>query len=149
MKQEFRSPGYPAAGSRPPAKPPKGRFDVDLTPEDRALGAIGDSAVVEALGLGAMAINLSPEQHKNLGNFLPSDYLARMDGLSIGTHPYFRRMNVRLGLSARDVVELGRGPMIGLGILDKVGEAGRLGGGIYDMPVEPFAQAVAALEDSE
>jgi len=128
-----------------PADPPKGAFDVDLPP-DRALGAIGDSAVVEAFGLGAMAIDLSPEQKKGLGAYLPGDAQARMSGLSVGAHPYFRALDVRLGSTARGAVAQGTGPMIGLGILDRLGEAGRLGGGIYDMPVAPFAKAVEALQ---
>ena len=128
-----------------PASPPKGKFDVDLT-EDRALGAIGDSAVVDAFGLGAMAIELSPEQKKGLGSYLPKDAKARTSGLSVGAHPYFRTLDVRLGSTARGAVAQGSGPMISLGILDKLGEAGRLGGGIYDMPVDPFAAAMNALE---
>ena len=86
-----------------PADPPKGKFDIDLPPE-RAFGAIGDSAVVEAFGLGVMAINLSPEQHNGLGSYLPEDSEARITGLSIGSHPYFRALDVRLGLTARSVV---------------------------------------------
>lgn len=127
-----------------PATPPVGKFDVDLPP-DRALGAIGDSAVVEGFGLGAMAINLSPAQHDGLGSYLPDDSEARLSGLSIGSHPYFRTLDVNLGLTARSVTDLNSGPMIGLGILDKEGKKGRLGGGIYDMPVVPFAAAMDEL----
>ncbi|NVO58447.1 DUF1116 domain-containing protein [Rhodobacteraceae bacterium B1Z28] len=127
------------------ADPPKGKFVVDL-PQDRALGAIGDSAVVEAFALGAMAIELSPEQKKGLGAFLPDNARTRSTGLSVGTHPYFRTLDIRLGTTARGAVAEGSGPVIGLGILDKLGEAGRLGGGIYDMPVTPFSAAMDALE---
>jgi hypothetical protein len=128
-----------------PAAPPKGKFEVDLPP-DRALGAIGDSAVVEAFGLGAMAIDLSPAQKTALGAYLPGDSPARTTGLSVGTHPYFRSLELRLGSTARGAVAAGAGPVVGLGILDRLGTAGRLGGGIYDMPVAPFAQAMKALE---
>ena len=128
-----------------PAEPPKGRFDVDL-PSDRALGAIGDSAVVEAFGLGAMAIDPSPAQKVALGSYLPGDRRARANGLSVGEHPYFRMLDLRLGSTARGAVAAKAGPIVGLGILDRLGLAGRLGGGIYDMPVAPFAQALGALE---
>ena len=128
------------------AKPPNGRFDIDL-PGERALPAIGDSAVVEGLGLGAMSIQLSPEQEKNLGDFLPADYRRRAQQLMCGTHPGFGDLDCRLGLTARAAVEYGQGPIIGLGILDINGEKGRLGGGIYDMPVTVFADAMVALED--
>jgi len=129
-----------------PATPPRGRFDVDLPPE-RGLPAIGDSAVVEGLGLGAMAIHLSPEQEKNLGDFLPSDYRARAAQLMCGTHPGFGELDCRFGLSARAAFDCGQGPIIGLGILDITGEKGRLGGGVYDMPATVFEAAVAALHD--
>jgi hypothetical protein len=46
--------GLPGHWFTVPAKPPVGTFDVDL-PTDRAMGAIGDSAVVDAFGLGAMS----------------------------------------------------------------------------------------------
>jgi len=49
-------------------------------------------------------------------------------------------------LLARAVGCYGRGPVIGLGILDIDGEKGRLGGGIYDMPITVFDAAVAALD---
>ncbi len=136
--------GLPGRWFTVPATPPKGRFDIDL-PQDRALGAIGDSAVVEAFGLGAMAIELSPGQKQGLGAYLPDDAGARTSGLSVGVHPYFRKLDIRLGSTARGAVAQGSGPVIGLGMLDRLGQAGRLGGGIYDMPVTPFAAALKAL----
>ena len=140
--------GLPGQWFTVDAAPPQGRFDVNL-PADRALGAIGDSAVVEGFGLGAMAINLAPEQRKNLGDFLPENSEARLSKLPVGNHPGFRSLNIQLGLTARSVVELASGPMIGLGILDHAGEMGRLGGGIYDMPITPFTDALAALATLE
>ena len=137
--------GLPGQWFTIPATPPKGKFDVDL-PQDRALGAIGDSAVVEAFGLGAMAIDHSPEQKKGLAAFLPENAEARTSGLSVGAHPYFREMDIKLGSTARGAVKQGSGPVISLGILDRLGEAGRLGGGIFDMPVDPFTAAVQALQ---
>lgn len=136
--------GLPGRWFTTPAHPPSGRFDVDLG-QDRALGAIGDSAVVEAFGLGAMAIQLSPAQQNNFAAYLPDNREARSAALSVGAHPYFRALDVRLGGTARGAVAAGAGPIIGLGILDRLGKAGRLGGGIYDMPVAPFARAMAAL----
>jgi hypothetical protein len=129
-----------------PAEPPKGRFDVEL-PSDRALGAVGDSAVVEAFGLGAMATDPSPAQKAGLGSYMPDDRRARANGLSVGEHPYFRMLDLRLGSTARGAVAAKAGPIVGLGILDRLGLAGRLGGGIYDMPVAPFAQAMDALKN--
>jgi len=137
--------GLPGRWFTVPGAPPKGRFDVDL-PSDRALGAIGDSAVVEAFGLGAMAIDPGSAQKAALGSYMPDDRRARANGLSVGEHPYFRMLDLRLGSTARGAVAAKAGPIVGLGILDRLGLAGRLGGGIYDMPVTPFAQALDALE---
>jgi len=137
--------GFPGQWFTVPADPPKGKFDVDL-PANRALGAIGDSAVVEAFGLGAMAIDLSPKQKKSLSAYLPKDRVARTSGLSVGAHPYFRELDVKLGSTARGAVQVGAGPVIGLGILDRLGKTGRLGGGIYDMPVDPFVTAMNTLK---
>jgi hypothetical protein len=102
--------------------------------------------VVEAFGLGAMATDPSPAQKAGLGSYMPDDRRARANGLSVGEHPYFRMLDVRLGSTARGAVAAKTGPIVGLGILDRMGLAGRLGGGIYDMPVTPFAQALEALE---
>ena len=137
--------GLPKRWFTVPASPPKGKFDIDL-PHDRALGAIGDSAVVEAFGLGAMAIDLSPIQKASLSAFLPANRHERSAGMSVGAHPYFNALNLKLGGTARGAVVAGAGPVVGIGILDRLGEAGRLGAGIYDMPVIPFANALEALE---
>ena len=128
-----------------PAAPPVGTFDVDV-PRDRAMGAVGDSAVVDAFGLGAMTIDRAPEQRRMLGAFLPADSDARLGALSIGGHPYFRKLGTTIGMTARAVHTLGAGPMISLGIVDRAGEAGRLGSGLYDMPPDPFVAALGAME---
>ncbi|MGI9388413.1 MAG: DUF1116 domain-containing protein [Boseongicola sp.] len=117
------------------ADAPQGVFDVDV-PGDRALGAIGDSAVVDAFGLGAMSQTRTADH----------EAFSRSGALSVGSHPYFRALDMRLGSSARGAAALGTGPIISLGIIDRLGEAGRLGGGLYDMPVDPFAEALAALD---
>lgn len=136
--------GLPGQWFTTPASVPNGKFDVDL-PADRALGAIGDSAVVEAFGLGAMATDFNLAHKEGLAAYLPRDAKARTSGLSVAAHPEFRALGVHLGSSARGAVAQGSGPMIGLGILDREGLAGRLGGGLYDMPVDPFASAMRAL----
>jgi len=138
--------GLPGQWFRVPASPPQGRFDVEL-PAARALPAIGDSAVVEMLGLGAMALQFSPAQEKNFAEFLPKDYRERASSLLCGAHPGLGGLECPLGLSARAASAAGKGPLIGLGILDIAGEKGRLGGGIYDVPPAVFDAAVAALDD--
>ena len=128
--------GLPGHWFTVPAKPPVGTFDFDL-PTDRAMGAIGDSAVVDAFGLGAMSGGLSEPDN-------PAALLS--SALSVSEHPYFQHLNIKLGSTARAVVDHGRGPVISLGILDKDGVLGRLGGGLYEMPVSLCAEALEALE---
>jgi len=126
------------------ATAPVGSFDVDVPPS-RAIGAIGDSAVVEGLGLGAMAVRHAPEQLKQFKDYLPANMDSRVNQLLCGEHDAFGSLNQKLGLCARTVVSLGSTPVVALGIIDKLGEKGRLGGGIYEMPDEPFAKAIEAL----
>ncbi len=121
---------FPGRWYTVPATPPEGAFDVDLPPS-RALGTIGDSAVVDAFGLGAMSgVRAEP----------PTSAKSAHD-MSVGEHPYFRGTGLKLGTSAMAVAESGDAPRISLGILDRQGEMGRLGGGLYQMPVMPFKQA--------
>ena len=136
--------GLPGKWFTADAAPPRGRIaGIDA---GRALGAIGDSAVVDAFGLGAMALHLSPEQAKAFEGFVPEDAARRRDSLTIGRPLGFSSLQLKLGISARNVAEVGTTPMVGLGILDSQGLAGRIGGGIYLMPPEVFADAVAALD---
>ncbi len=102
--------------------------------------------MVEALGLGAMAVHLSPPQLELFRDVLPEDAPERRRMLPLGPHPGFHGLDIRLGLSARSVIEAGTGPLVGLGIIDRLGKKGRIGGGIYDMPTSVFAEAMAALE---
>jgi hypothetical protein len=138
--------GLPGRWFTAPATPPIGKLD-DAPPE-RSLPAIGDSAVVEALGLGAMALPLSPVQTANLGPFMPGDFAQRRAAILLGTHPGLRGLDAPMGLSARAVAAQGKAPVIGLGILDRDGEKGRLGAGVFEMPLAPFADAVAALDST-
>ena len=137
--------GLPGQWFTAPASPPNGQIGDGLDPS-RRLGAIGDSAVVEALGLGAMNILGSPEQMKALGAFAPADYQSRIAALRLGVHLDFNVATPPIGIMARTVAAYGAGPMVALGIIDRQGELGRIGGGISDPPQSMFTAAMAALE---
>ena len=136
--------GLPGRWFTAEASPPRGRLSGATI--DRALGAIGDSAVVDAFGLGAMALQLSPEQTKAFEGFLPEDAARRSGCLTVGSHLGFGSLDVRLGVSARHSVQCGTVPMVGLGILDRLGRLGRIGGGVHLMPQGMLAQAVDGLD---
>lgn len=135
--------GLPDRWFTAPAEPPRG--DLGDMPGERALGAIGDSAIVDVAGFGAMAMAYAPAQREQLGRFMPDDGAALPGLLLHRVHPGFDGLGLRSGLSAATVAACGRTPVISLGILDRLGEAGRLGGGIYHMPIEIFTAAAAAL----
>ncbi|MGI9305592.1 MAG: DUF1116 domain-containing protein [Gammaproteobacteria bacterium] len=128
------------------AAAPTGKLDDSTLPQSRALGAIGDSAIIDALGLGAMAMNYAPEQQKNLLQFMPAGGLALPQALLSAVHTGFGELNLKVGTLARTVVDNGRQPVVSLGMLDIEGELGRLGGGIYSPPLSIFSDAVSALQ---
>ena len=136
--------GLPGKWFTAPALPPHGDFDVDL-PQSRALGAIGDSAIVDLLGFGAMAISFSAPQHQNLGHLLPQGGLETGALLTSAIHPAFQPLRLSIGVMCRTCVSENRAPIVSLGILDNEGKAGRLGGGIFQPPKDLFTEAVASL----
>jgi len=115
--------------------------------QPRALGAIGDSALLDAFGAGAMAVTAQSTRQSLLqlcrdsGRSLPQELLPY-------PHPRLRQAAAfRCGLSARRACQLAQTPVISLGVLDRQGERGRLGGGFYFSPLAPFQAALNALEN--
>ena len=139
--------GLPGKWFTAPASPPHGPFDVDL-PQSRALGAIGDSAIVDLLGFGAMAMSFSAPQQQNLGDLLPPDGLNTGALLTSAIHPAFQALGLSIGVLCRTCLSENRVPIVSLGILDNQGEVGRLGGGIYQQPKSLFEKAIASLSES-
>lgn len=117
------------------AEPPAGTLLAGFADADR-LGAIGDSALVDAMGFGAMTAGSLPDPTRPpnaLSALLPTE------------HAGFTRSRIRLGIPARAVVAHATPPDIVLGILDRAGKGGRIGGGVYRPPLDPFTAAIAAL----
>jgi len=107
----------------------------------QALGAIGDSAVVDMLGLGAMT-NLE----RGLAPQLPA-FIGQTDGLAAllyARHPAMARTHPLMVTSAQRAVESGRAPIMSLGVLDKEGRLGRLTGGYYRPPGAIFRRVLDA-----
>lgn len=137
--------GLPGRWFTAPSTPP---LIPDATSHMRvcSLGAIGDSAVVDAFGLGAMALNHSPELAKALHPVFPPAAHELPGRLLMTMHPGFAHSKLQTILAARRAAELDTAPMISLGVLDKWGVEGRLGGGMYQPPARVFAKACAELE---
>lgn len=118
-----------------PAEPPSGGLQSGYGEADR-LGAIGDSALVDALGFGAMTSVSRPE----IG-----EAPAQAADLLPMRHRAFPRSRIHVGIPARNIVRRGSVPGIALGILDRSGRSGRIGGGLYRPPLELFRTATATL----
>lgn len=108
----------------------------------RGLGAIGDSAIVDLLGFGAMCSLRDgpappPEVRAAWGDAWPGALLS-------AEHPAMPRTGPRVVVEAARVVAAGEPPRVSLGVLDRFGERGRLGGGFHRPPLALFRRAVAA-----
>jgi hypothetical protein len=112
-----------------PAQAPRGvRFAG--TDTRTALGAIGDSAVIDFCGLGGQALSAAPQLAAEWSEVLPADALTR------------RREMIDPDTGIVDPERIARGapaPLINLAILDRDGQAGLIGRGVYAPPADLFA----------
>ena len=126
------------------AGPPLGKIRDPHTVET-CVGAFGDSAITEGLGLGAMAQSFCPDMQELHKGFTPDDIFTLPEKLLMVTHPGMPKSCARVGLSVRAIVENRLTPILELGIADKNGVYGGLGAGIYRPPIEPFLEASGLL----
>lgn len=128
------------------AEPPRGPFIAKLPPETRLAGAMGDSAVIDMLGLGGQRLGLAPEPLQLLADYLPmpADSLsARASALLLSPHPRLPA-HWPLGLDATAVAASSFSPLVMLAMLAEDGWGGFVGRGIYQPPVELFERALRA-----
>jgi hypothetical protein len=124
------------------------------TAEDAARD-IGDSAVIECVGLGGMAIAASPAVAGFFGGGA-ADAVARtreMAEICTAASERFKIPSLDfggspVGIDARLVVELDVTPQITTGVLHASSGAGQIGAGVAHQPVAPFADALTALAGS-
>jgi hypothetical protein len=126
--------------AEPPAVQP-GLIAADAIP----LGAIGDSAVVDFLGLGAMTTPAANgDARPAFADILP-DAVAAPRRLLAAAHPGLARVQPRMVIAARRAIEFAQMPVVSLGVLDKAGKRGRLAGGFYRPPLSLFERAISDL----
>ena len=114
---------------------------------------IGDSAVLELVGLGGAAAAGSPSVAAFLGGTM-ADALAATEamyricaGRSTRIRlPFSGMRGTPLGVDVRRVVELGITPHITTGILHASAGTGQVGAGVAEAPLGPFRAALAALD---
>jgi len=119
----------------------------DCTPEllTSSLGAIGDSAIVDLLGLGAMtSVDSAAPEPAGFVSAWP-DLSAMPRALLKTRHDGFRETRPALVIDADTVAASSLEPVISLGVLDRNGQRGRIGGGFYRVPAELFAAALSNL----
>jgi Protein of unknown function (DUF1116) len=119
--------------------------------QDGALD-IGDSAVLECVGLGGMAVAASPAVAAFFGGasaearrrtLLMTEICAgRSERFTV---PALDHAGTAVGIDARLVVELGIAPQITTGVLHASAGEGQIGAGVAHQPLEPFAAALGAL----
>jgi hypothetical protein len=108
-------------------------------------GAIGDSAIVDALGFGGQAVSFAPDVVAMLGNYLPRGAADYPEKLLCAPHPAFEPLGLLVGLDARRVVECGISPIVTLAMIDAGGRLGLLGRGTYRPPLGLFEAACAQV----
>jgi Protein of unknown function (DUF1116) len=116
---------------------------------------IGDSAVLELVGLGGAAAAASPAVASFLGGSV-ADAVATteaMDLVCAGRSsrfalPLLGHRGAPLGVDARAVVELQTAPAINTGILHATDGTGQIGAGVAQAPLECFERAVLSLDRS-
>jgi hypothetical protein len=115
---------------------------------------VGDSAVLELVGLGGAAAAASPAVAAFVGGAMEDAIAATetMDRLCAGRSsrfgiPLLDGRGTPIGVDVRRVVELGITPSINTGILDARSGRGQIGAGVAHAPLQCFTQAVLALDE--
>ena len=139
-----------------PVEMPQGLYfpgysEADANPD------IGDSAILETIGLGAFAMAASPAVVGFVGGGGIADaldYTRTMAEISIGANakwpiPMLDFAGVPSGIDVRRVVETGIAPAINTGIAHRQAGVGQVGAGIARAPLGCFDAALRALVQQE
>jgi len=144
--------GLPGRWFPAPAAPVQDALLREGYTEDDAALDIGDSAVIECIGLGGMALAAAPAVAAFFGGGA-ADALARTELMGQITVGHSRRFTIPsldfagspVGIDARLAAEIGITPQITTGVLHATSGAGQIGAGVAHQPIEPFRAAVVAL----
>jgi hypothetical protein len=135
-----------------PVRMPKGLYFPGFDAAD-ANPDLGDSAIVETLGLGAFAMAASPAvaQFVGVGGTAEARrYTEEMLEITAGRSPHLLLpaldgLGVPTGIDVRRVVETGIVPWINTGIAHREAGIGQIGAGVVQAPMECFVQALEAF----
>jgi hypothetical protein len=135
-----------------PVNTPDGLYFPGFGPAD-ANPDMGDSAIVETVGLGGLAMAASPAVARFVGAGGMAAALAiseEMRTIVVGEHPHFRiptldERGSPVGIDVRQVVETGVLPLINTGIAARKAGVGQVGAGVVRAPLGCFTAALEAL----
>jgi hypothetical protein len=120
---------------------------------DDANPDMGDSAIVETIGLGGSAMAASPSVARFVGAGGAEEAIAATDEIREichAEHPHFRiplldERGSPTGIDVRRVVETSITPLINTGIAGRRAGTGQIGAGVVRAPLGCFHQALEAL----
>jgi hypothetical protein len=135
-----------------PVEVPDGFYFPGFRPED-ANPDMGDSAIVETMGLGGFAMAASPAVARfvGAGGMLEAVRATEeMAEICLAEHPHFRiptldERGTPVGIDIRKVVETGITPLINTGIAGKKPGVGQIGAGVARAPLACFEKALEAF----
>ena len=137
-----------------PVEMPQGLYFAGFTEED-ANPDIGDSTIVETIGLGGFAMGASPAVAGFVGAGSASDaalFTRTMSEIALGENPEWTipaldYLGVPTGIDVRLVVETGSVPTINTGIAHREPGIGQVGAGIVKAPMACFEQALVGIAE--
>jgi hypothetical protein len=138
-----------------PVKMPAGIYFPGFSERD-ANPDMGDSAIVETIGLGAFAMAAAPAVIAYLGAGRASEattFTRSMAEIVVGSNPAWAIpaldfAGVPTGIDIRLVVETGLAPTINTGIAHREPGIGQVGAGIVKAPLKCFEQALIAFAET-
>ena len=139
-----------------PVEMPEGLYFPGFT-EDDANPDMGDSTIVETIGLGGFAMGASPAvagfvgagAASEAGNFTRTMREITVDENPEWTIPAMDYIGVPSGIDIRRVVETGLAPTINTGIAHKEPGIGQVGAGVVRAPMSCFTAALRAFAKQE
>ncbi len=143
--------GRPGAWIGCDATAPQGLHLPQVAADLAVTGAVGDSAVIDLLGLGGQRLGLAPEPWSALGNVVAG---AAAAGAAAATEAARRLLCAPqpllaeawpLGTDAARVVAQAQAPWVALAMVAADGRSGFVGRGVYRPPLALFAAACEAL----
>ena len=137
-----------------PVEMPEGLYFAGYGPAD-ANPDMGDSAIVETIGLGGFAMAASPAVAGFVGAGSASSaatFTRTMSEIVVGENPQWTIpaldfAGVPSGIDVRLVADTGITPVINTGIAHKEAGVGQVGAGVVRAPLDCFLQAARALAE--